>query len=314
MIRDAPKSLLTPVQDQQPEVSTWLRLASAAERAGNYQEAYGYYTSILERDPSNVAAWYGKTMMAGWQSTLQNSRFMEMTSGLTETNSLISEHGYAGLGVESLDEFRQRVADDLQDLANAYFSTAYQHFREYISLDSAWIDYVNHCQQTQQVLELATKYSPNDIRPLLRLVDIVTGLIEGYQYNDEYNNFVGTARRLPREMDAEFSAKRDDYVAAIKQLSPSYNPAPIQKVGCFIATAVTGASDSKPVETLRRFRDVVLMANPSGQRIAAFYYRHSPPLADVIARSAILRLLAAITLVFPAYWVARFSLRDKRSD
>lgn len=52
---------------------------------------------------------------------------------------------------------------------------------------------------------------------------------------------------------------------------------------CFIATAAYGSYLDAHVASLRRFRDEVLMPTSAGRRFVAFYYRHSPPLANYLA-------------------------------
>lgn len=64
---------------------------------------------------------------------------------------------------------------------------------------------------------------------------------------------------------------------------------------CFVATAAYGADD--PVlETLRRFRDTVLMKSNPGRWFIYTYYRLSPPLAKLIALHPVLRLTTRILL------------------
>lgn len=58
---------------------------------------------------------------------------------------------------------------------------------------------------------------------------------------------------------------------------------------CFIATAAWGSWMDPHVASLRRFRDTVLMPHAPGRAFVAFYYRHSPPLAQLISRHAPLR-------------------------
>ena len=53
---------------------------------------------------------------------------------------------------------------------------------------------------------------------------------------------------------------------------------------CFIATAAWGSWMHPHVSTLRAFRDDVLMQSAPGRGLVAFYYRHSPPVAEFIAR------------------------------
>jgi hypothetical protein len=57
---------------------------------------------------------------------------------------------------------------------------------------------------------------------------------------------------------------------------------------CFIATAAYGSLLAPQVIGLRQFRDEVLLRSTVGTAFVSFYYRISPPLAAVIAHSAIL--------------------------
>jgi hypothetical protein len=61
---------------------------------------------------------------------------------------------------------------------------------------------------------------------------------------------------------------------------------------CFIATAAYGSPMDGHVESLRRFRDRVLLQFGAGRAFVAAYYEHSPPIADWIAGSEVLRAVA----------------------
>lgn len=62
--------------------------------------------------------------------------------------------------------------------------------------------------------------------------------------------------------------------------------------GCFIATAVYGASMAPEVIVFRRFRDEVLLASTLGTWCIRIYYVISPPFATVISKSTRLRGIA----------------------
>lgn len=60
---------------------------------------------------------------------------------------------------------------------------------------------------------------------------------------------------------------------------------------CFIATAAWGSALDPHVDALRSFRDRYLLSNAAGRAFVDGYYRHSPPLARLIAGDDNLRAL-----------------------
>ena len=70
---------------------------------------------------------------------------------------------------------------------------------------------------------------------------------------------------------------------------------------CFIATAAYGSYLHPRVKTLRDFRDNHLLTNRVGQQMVAFYYRHSPPIADYIRERDTLRSAVRVVLAGVIY-------------
>lgn len=66
---------------------------------------------------------------------------------------------------------------------------------------------------------------------------------------------------------------------------------------CFVATASFGTLFHPSVKVLRDFRDTFLLVNGPGRRMVAWYYRLSPPLAEVIGHSEPLRLAVRLLLL-----------------
>ena len=61
--------------------------------------------------------------------------------------------------------------------------------------------------------------------------------------------------------------------------------------GCFIATATFGSFTEPHVLVLREFRDQVLLSNPLGRSFVSFYYKVSPPIANLISQHETLKVL-----------------------
>jgi subtilisin family serine protease len=80
---------------------------------------------------------------------------------------------------------------------------------------------------------------------------------------------------------------------------------PAGEYGCFIATTAYGTPLAEEVEVLRRLRDKHLLTNELGQRLVAFYYQHSPRVAEFIQDNEWTKPLARIAL-WPLVRVTEF--------
>jgi hypothetical protein len=77
--------------------------------------------------------------------------------------------------------------------------------------------------------------------------------------------------------------------------------------GCFIATAAYGSYLHPFVSTLKSFRDRFLMPHLLGRSFVAWYYRMSPPIADTIGTSTIMKSAVQVVLL-PAVGFSCLSL------
>ena len=76
---------------------------------------------------------------------------------------------------------------------------------------------------------------------------------------------------------------------------------------CFIATAAYGSATAPQLDTLREFRDKVLMNNDAGRLFVVTYYHLSPPLADFIADKDALRWVVRVELLDPIVFILQNS-------
>jgi hypothetical protein len=66
---------------------------------------------------------------------------------------------------------------------------------------------------------------------------------------------------------------------------------------CFVATATYGSSMAPEVESFRQFRGQYLLTHSWGKEFVRFYYKHSPPIAAVIADNGFLRFVSRVFLL-----------------
>ena len=72
---------------------------------------------------------------------------------------------------------------------------------------------------------------------------------------------------------------------------------------CFIATAAYGSALDPHLDTLRWFRDNVLLVTGLGHKLVKTYYNYSPPLADFISAHPTLRAITRAALWLPVIMI-----------
>jgi len=117
---------------------------------------------------------------------------------------------------------------------------------------------------------------------------------------------------LVSQTEYEFKAQLKYNGTVIEDVTRRFTTAPgastglndlLGYLGCFIATAAYGTPTAEQIDVLREFRDVVLLKSTVGSQFVALYYQLSPPIADFIARSDLLRTLVRELLVDPIVWI-----------
>lgn len=91
------------------------------------------------------------------------------------------------------------------------------------------------------------------------------------------------------------SEKSDKVLMRVERIDLFANDS---KGGCFIATAAFGNYDHPAVKIFRKFRDIYLLTNSPGKKLANLYYKFSPDIAKKIEQHSMARIVI-ITLLFP---------------
>lgn len=264
-----------------------MRLADAALRAGNYDEAYSYYTLVLEDAPEDHRAWYGKAVAAGWGSALRADRFAELTAGIDFALEHAPEGGRSAIA--------RRAAADINQIATAYFNLSRKHTAEFISLDTTWAEHVERCIPILMTLSRANELDPTNRVVVENAIEISKGMIEGVEYCDEFDTDdhgipAVRTKHLSPQLEARVRDVMNSFVEKLKAMDPAYVAPKVVKAGStstltWVATGlVVLAFIGFGVWRLRKdiwpevTRGAAQSAMPSAPQVA-------PPVADEAVRT-----------------------------
>ena len=92
--------------DASESIKTYLKMAKSAYDASNFEEAEQYCNKTIEISPCNYQALMLKGKSAGWQSTLQNDRFIEAINYFSLAISNAPEDEHSALIDDAKTEFK----------------------------------------------------------------------------------------------------------------------------------------------------------------------------------------------------------------
>ncbi len=161
-----------------------MKLANSALTAGN-EEAYGYFTKILETDGNNSEAWFGKASSAGWLSTLAYYRIPEMLTSLDNAIKCSTD--------ENKEAMRVKSDNLVESVTIAYYTLARQHFLEYKETEDCWFEYLDRSIKAVDVLEnninMYEDLKSYDIsNPMKWIVNICKENIDGLIFTEHISN------------------------------------------------------------------------------------------------------------------------------
>ena len=185
-----------------------LELARSSEKAGEYQQAYKWYTKLIEIDSKNPAYWMGKARIAGHISSFHNQRIDEMLHAFRYAISAADGDKKEALGGEAGEFIFRRCRgylasmDELRDEA-IYLETSYPTRRYAESLD---IDTFNNY-----------------------VVKIIDGMIEASEYLPDNPDIVDTIievceKRLPPLASPELYNYRKAVLGTFVEKRKQFDP------------------------------------------------------------------------------------------
>jgi tetratricopeptide (TPR) repeat protein len=262
-------------------------LGDAAAEAGNHEQAYSFYSRILEQEPKNSSVWQKLGTSAGWQSNLVKNRIAEM----------INCHQKAVINANSEAEktiIKMLSAQDQLLLAQALFNASVNHVVEFISVPNAKYEHTDRSKEIITLCESSFALHSEDLHAAKFIVDIANRLRKLSSVTADEKKY--------------FNSKVNEYTSFIKQFEPSFN-APSKDAECFVVTATMGDENHPHVITLRNFRDQYLVGTKIGNSFIHWYYENGPHLAKIISNNRLAKMLAHILIVAPSAAIVKVFIR-----
>lgn len=163
---------------------------------------------------------------------------------------------------------------------------------------------------------IANRQEKNNLMEAIKIVDSAIGVYD----NPIARNMkafllieIGQKEQAIQELDyiiANFSDDEEIYFEARQRKDELINP--VKKSGmCFIATAVYGSPIAPEVVLFRQYRDEVMLNSKLGTGFVKIYYYLSPPLASLISRTLILRVIVKNLVLSPLIRVLKKYFRTR---
>lgn len=155
-----------------------------------------------------------------------------------------------------------------------------------------------------------TSFASNAVTPIFKSINTdgtipdsqVTGAIENYQLYCLVYGTKNQAQNIFRIVNDPTAASNNGCV------TPSEVVGVLEDKNCFISTAAFGSSSAYEVKTFRQFRNRFLLTNFFGKKFVKYYYKLSPPIAEVIAGNEFLKAVTR-TVLFPFYIFSVISIQ-----
>lgn len=285
-------------------------LADTAYRSGNYNQAYSYYSRILEADSTDTTAWLRKGICAGWLSEPDNLRFEEMRVCIEKAK----EKG-EGINKEELSEQIMELSEDfLADLYGKIDDTIQESEKESVATGELRPvkqfgtqvdifgeagDRISQWMAAFEQVKFACNIAPDTERYRKAIREI-----DAFEKHSSDNMDYLTNHKDAGDAYERLMGMRKELLEAAKELDPEFTPVTVaqsrgRQAGCFVLTATYGDRHHPTVTRFRNFRDQVLLNYSLGRLLVNIYYTVGPFAARLIERNSFLRKVSHWMLVTP---------------
>ena len=117
-------------------IETWMKMGRSAAESNNYEEAYKYFTKVVEVDLENWNALFLKGQAAGFLSTLSNPRLDELIGGINAAIEIIENSEMpAEEVVKTKNLFAMSIFEIISGIDSLVFDRNFESFDKFMETD-----------------------------------------------------------------------------------------------------------------------------------------------------------------------------------
>lgn len=272
--------------DDSNKTDNYQTLASRAFENEQYDQAYEYYSKLLEINTDNWMYIYKKGICSAKKSTLAQFKVDEVVKACKDALRVLEKNE-----VKDLKEVHYKMASEINEISIDFRRKAGSQYNKDWEAQSAAPEYwerLKKCLSCEEyAMNLIEPYIKTEVREFELYKMIVKNCIFWFvelcairRYRTGYNQYGPTYNNISYKdsLRPPILAKYDQYVAFLKQYDSTYVAPQITRkgVGCYVATCVYGSYDCPEVWVLRRYRDYKLNNVWYGRLFIKMYYAVSP--------------------------------------
>lgn len=200
------------------KTANFLKLANNEMEVGNFQKAIEYFNKVLENDPQNSAAHFGKGLAYSRESNVEDFKFKELLAGYSNAIKTISD--------SSKKEFLSSSTDLLFNHGMNCERKLHEKFI-YGVTDKELDYYVERSFQIISFYQAIYQINENDLRPQKRIVELTKSLSlgvkgKGNRYDNNCNLIQDWRYDLNPEINERIKSIQNDCVKIIQKTEPEF--------------------------------------------------------------------------------------------
>lgn len=276
--------------DDSNKINKYQTLALRAFENEQYDQAYEYYSRLLEINTDNWWYIFRKGICSSRRSSIKDFKVDDIVKACKDALKVIDSEKIA-----DMKDIHYQMASEINDIAISFRRLAANYYSKHWELYESAPEYwerVKKCVSCEEyALTLLNNYIKTEKREFDLYKMILKNIIYWYveictvrRYKTGYNQYGATYNNISYKdsLRQPILAKYDQYVAFLKQYDPTYVAPKIARkgAGCYVATCVYGSYDCPEVWLLRRYRDYKLNNVWYGRIFIKIYYRLSPSVVN----------------------------------